>query len=151
MAAFPTQVAGQPVTGYANSPFIAFVCAFGGQEGLDNYDLAPVPGVNLATAILGAASVPIDPDAQTVTIYGYRFPGGDANLVAQNFEVLQAANTTSSPEPGTLTTQTVGGKNVYVWTTVDGNVTYLYPRGDILMGTDTASPDRAEILFAALP
>jgi hypothetical protein len=45
----------------------------------------------------------------------------------------------------------IGGKSAFVWTQADGDLSYLYPRGDVLFGFFDATEAQAATIFAALP
>lgn len=149
-AIFPPTIDGQPVTDVHSGAWIATICYMGGQASVDRLLAGSPAQFGLGRMTIGTAEATID--GESVTITALRFPGQDVNAIVQNIGQLSGA-ISGEPEQGTLTTATIGGKNVYVWTTTDGDVTYLYVRGDVLIGTsdDDLTDSQLNKLFAALP
>ncbi|HYI23665.1 MAG TPA: hypothetical protein VEX62_13630, partial [Candidatus Limnocylindrales bacterium] len=101
-------------------------------------------GINPATVGFGSATATVDDE--DVSVQAVRFPGANAGAA------LDALVRIDEPDdPPTLTTQTIGGKNVTVATDSDGDVEYYYVTGEWAWFLPSATPEQAEVIFAALP
>ena len=148
-ALFPTTIDGQPVEGVDSASFLAVLQAFAD----DAEDQA-----RIAAFISGMQSIGVDPtrvafasgeatvNDQSVQIQALRTPGGSAAAAIDILVQLDAPD-----EAPTLTTATLGGKNVTVATTSDGDVDYYYVSGEIAWFLSSVETEEAEIILAALP
>jgi hypothetical protein len=148
-AKFPAQIDGQPVEGVQSGYYLAFLCAIGDQAQIARF-AAALPGTNLAGLSFGSGRATIG--GETVSISAFRLPGGDANQIIQHFAEFAVAigADPSSLTGNTSTPATIGGKNAYIFTDQDGDVTYVYPSGDTVWST-TGTQEQADKIFAALP
>ena len=143
-AAFPDQIDGQPVTDVTSASFLAFMQEWGTQEDVDRYVTAMQSiGVNPALVSLGSANATIAGDE--VFIQALRVPGGSAAAVVDQITRLN----TEDPPP-TVTTGTLGGKQVTIATDSDGDVDYYYFNGEYawLLSLDEA---QTAVVLAAVP
>ncbi len=145
-AAFPTEIDGQPVSEVESASFLAVLQAFGTEQTKIDAFVASMQaiGVDPAGVSFGSGSVTLADD--TVTINALRTPGGSAA------SAIQALIALDPPEvPPTITTETLGGKQVTVATLDDGEEEFYYSSGELAWFLDGVDRARAEIIFAALP
>ena len=148
-ALFPATIDGEPVEGVSSASFLAVLQAFADSA----EDQAQI-----AAFISGMQSIGVDPgrvafasgqatvNDQSVQIQALRTPGGSAAAAIDILVQIDAPE-----EPPTLTTATLGGKNVTVATTSDGDVDYYYVNGEIAWFLSSVETEEAEIILAALP
>ena len=146
LAKFPTTIDGQPVTDVSALPSIDFLC-LGGQAAF-NQAAGSNGGSGFATMSWGGFTANVD--GSDVSVWAFRQPGGDANVLTQTIAGLAAA-AGHSVVVGQLTTTTVAGKTVYTWTDDDGNKGFAYASGDTLIGFDGVTDAQANKILSALP
>lgn len=148
-ARFPTQVDGQPVTDIQSSFWVQTTCFYGGSaEDLARF-AAIWPAGTAPQISSGSAQIELDDD--TVYIQAFRFPGADPNPIFSHLPEFTAA-LGGDPEDAansTVTTTNLGGKNVYVVTQSDGDVSYHYVSGDTVWTVDAEETTAAKV-FAAI-
>ena len=146
-AAFPKQVAGQPVTSVTTALFIDFLRAFDvSQADLDlmRQNFATI-GIDLDKVIMGSANATVS--GSVVGIQAYRIAGQDANKWIQNYALISPLETGE-----TLSKETSGGKNVSVVRDAAGDAsTWIYANGEIVWSVETSDPEQAAAVFTALP
>jgi hypothetical protein len=149
-AVFPRQVDGQPVVDIQSMRWVEFVCWLAGQEAIDQQS-ANMPGsMNLSELTFGRAEVSIDDE--DISIVAVRSPGNDAAELLEFWAVFSGGLGSDDEPAGTLTSRSLGGKTVSVWTSADGEETYLYAVRDVMIGTaDETTVSQLNKLFAALP
>ena len=146
-AHFPAQIDGQPVTDVESMQWIYLLCMFGGQETL-NAAVSDAGGLNLAAMSFGSAKATVD--GEEVDLNAFRAPGGDANSLVQSLALLAAQSGSDAGVTGSMTTATIGGKNVYVFTDSDGSKSYGYASGDTLIFFEDVTDSQAAKIAAAL-
>jgi hypothetical protein len=145
-AAFPTAIDGQPVSEVESASFLAVLQAFGTEQTKIDAFVASMQaiGVDPAGVSFGSGSVTLDDE--TVTINALRTPGGSAA------SAIQALIALDPPEvPPTITTETLGGKQVTVATLDDGEEEFYYASGELAWFLVSVDRAQAEVIFAALP
>lgn len=148
---FPGQVDGQPVTDITTRSWLAYICLYAGGRIVSRETGLFLGGFNEANLTFGSAQATVDGDE--VTIDGFRYAGGDGTAVIQYLNQIAFALSGGSdtPQPFTMSTANIGGKNAEVATNADGKVTDIYPNGDTIIGLDNVTQDQASKIFAALP
>jgi hypothetical protein len=145
-AAFPTEIDGQPVSEVESASFLAVLQAFGTEQTKIDAFIASMQavGVDPAGVSFGIGSVTLDDE--TVSIQALRTPGGSAS------NAIQALIALDPPEiPPTITTETIGGKQVTVATLEDGEEEFYYASGELAWLLNSVDRAHAEVIFAALP
>jgi hypothetical protein len=146
---FPTQVDGQPVTSISSAYWVQTACYYGGGASLSG--LATVfPAGTVPQISTGSAQVELDDE--TVYISAFRFPGADPNLIFSHLAEFAAAlgGDPADAADSTVTMANLGGKNVYVITDPDGDVSYHYVSGDTVWTVDANTEATAGKVFAAI-
>ncbi|HUP83284.1 MAG TPA: hypothetical protein VM284_03740 [Candidatus Limnocylindria bacterium] len=149
-AAFPTTINGQPVTDIQSGFWLQSMCYYGASAQEVASFLAIFPAALAPQISSGSADVELD--GETVDIQAFRVPGSDANLIFSHIPEFIAAlgGDPASAANDVVTQSNIGGKNAYVITDEDGDVTYNYVSGDTVWSVD-ASESAAAAVFAALP
>lgn len=148
-ALFPAQISGQPAEHLQSVRWFESLC-MSNPTGVDQMVQALPAGINPATFTYASASYPLDDG--TLSLSAFRTPGGDANVMVQNFnQLVLVIGGTTAEQGGSMSTANIGGKNVSIWTQPDGDKSYLYVRGDTLFGTTDLTDAQGAALFAALP
>ncbi len=147
-AIFPSEIAGEPVENVESIRYVAYLCFSQGQSAVDQI-VANTGGIDPNFAY---ASADATVEGEMVDIIAFRTPGADAGLMIQNFGMLiLVLGGDPADNQGTMASANIGGKNVTVRTDADGDISYLYPRGDVLFGFFNASESQAATILAALP
>jgi hypothetical protein len=152
-ARFPKTVAGQPVTNVVTYNFVELFTAFGGGDAESQAKLQAFVqllannGINAATLSFGSADATVNDS--DVTIQAFRTPGGNAATFISLWPQLAAIDQTNNTPP-TAGSATVGGKTVTTFTDSDGNVTYVYPSGDVVWSLDSSDQAEADAVFSAI-
>jgi hypothetical protein len=148
-AKFPAQINGQPVTDVQSGFWLQSMCYYGASAEDMAAFLALFPA-NIAPQI-SSGSAQVDLDGESVFISAFRVPGADANIIFSHIPEFIAAlgGDPATAADSTVTQGNVGGKNVYVVTDSDGDVSYNYVSGDTLFTVDS-SETAAAAVFAAL-
>jgi hypothetical protein len=144
---FPTQVDGQPVTDISSVFWVQSTCYYGGSlAGL----AALFPAGTVQQISTGNAQVELDDE--TVYISAFRFPGADPNVIFSHLGEFTAAlgGDPTDAANSTVTNANLGGKNVYVITDPDGDVSYHYVSGDTIWTVDASTEATAGKVFAAI-
>jgi hypothetical protein len=148
-ALFPSEIDGAPVDDIASFNWLAYLCFYQGQSGLDDI-VANVPGGIDPTFTYANADAVVA--GEDVGIDAFRTPGRDAGLMVQNFaQLILILGGPIEETQGSMASASIGGKNAFVWTQPDAELSYLYPRGDVLFGMTDGTEAQAATIFAALP
>ena len=145
-AAFPAQIDGQPLENKNSGSFLGFLQAFGMEAEKINAFVAAMQSIGVDPAAVGYGTATATVNDDQLSFQLIRFPGGNAG------HGLDALVRIDEPDdPPTLTTQSIGGKNVTVATDSDGDVEYYYVNGEWAWYLPDADAEQAAIVFAALP
>ncbi|MEA2675970.1 MAG: hypothetical protein QOJ81_111 [Chloroflexota bacterium] len=149
-AKFPAAIDGQPVTNIQSGFWLQSMCYYGASAQEVASFLAIFPA-NVAPQI-SSGSADVELDGASVDIQAFRVPGSDASLIFSHIPEFIAAlgGDPATAADSVVTQSNIGGKNVYVITDVDGDVTYNYVSGDTIFSVDS-SEEAAAAVFAALP
>lgn len=146
---FPQEIDGVPVTDLTTVRWIDYLCTLGGgQAAVDLYVANMPPSLNSTTFTHGYADAVVEGDE--VDLAAYRTPGQDANVMIQSFAQLAHALFGTDLQV-TVSTATIGGKNVSVLTDENGGVGYAYASGDTLFIVSSVTDSQAAKIFAAFP
>ena len=148
-ARFPTEIAGQPVTGVRSYNFVQGQCYYGASaKSFQSLAQFFSPAL-LAQISQGAATATLDD--QDVFITAFRTPGADPNqLFAHLPEFLTAIGIEQADiekykvEPGTI-----AGKSVYVVTDADGDKSYSLVSGDAAFTVGDVTEEQAGTVLSA--
>lgn len=153
-AKFPTTVDGNPVTRVETVNFVEFFQAFGGLGSPDQaakfqafVQLLANNGIDATKLAFGNASATVN--GSPVQIQAFRTPGVPATTFVSLYPQLAQIDQTQEQLP-TQGNANIGGKNVITFTDSTGNVTYIYPAGDIAWSVATSDPAEATAVFSAL-
>jgi hypothetical protein len=150
IAKFPTQVDGQPVTNISSSFWLQSMCFYGGSAG----DLARFAALWPAGTAgqISSGSGQVELNGETVHIQALRIPGSDPNVIFSHLTefVVALGGDPADVAGSSVTTANVGGKNAYVLTDSDGDVSYHLVSGDTVFTVDV-SQEAAAAIFAAIP
>ncbi len=145
-AAFPDQLAGQPVTEQSSANFLTVLQAFGTEPERIAAFVAGMQSIGVDPATVGFGSGTVTLGDEDVTLQLIRFPGGNAG------NALDILTRIDEPDqPPVLTTETIGGKTVTVATNPDEDIEYYYINGDLAWFLDSVEREQAETIFAELP
>lgn len=149
-AKFPTEVDGEPVTDVNSFRWLEYLCLYGGGQTEVDRIAAVAGGFPFANLSYGTAQTTVDDE--DVEIQGFRTPGQDAGVLVQNFQqFILIIGGAVEDTGGTMAPATIGGKNAFVWTDSDGDLTYVCVRGDVVFGSPDVTEAQIEKIFAALP
>jgi hypothetical protein len=145
-ASWPAQIDGQPLTGKSSANFMTLLVTFETEpENIQRFVTAMQGlGVDPTAISYGNASAKVDDE--DVNIQLIRFPGGNAAAALDAVVRIDPDD-----EVPTFTNQTIGGKNAMVAVTGDDDPEYYYINGDLVWFLPDATPEQAEVVFAALP
>jgi hypothetical protein len=148
-ARFPAQIDGNPVTDIQSAYWIAAICMFQGEAGAQQM-LQNLPGSGLEQMSIANASATVDDEEVQIT--AIRIPGQDANLIITNFDAFaRAIGMEDAADRPTITPANIGGKNAYISTDADGDVSYGFASGDVFFTVSDVTQEQAAIIFAAIP
>jgi hypothetical protein len=157
-AKFPTQIGGQPVTDVTTVNFVEFMTAFAGDTPEDQtrlqafMQLLDNNGINAATLSFGSGKATVNDES--VRIQAFRTPGVPSTTFLTLWPQLAQIGNFSSGEtpapPPTVGSATIAGKTITTFTDEDGNVTYVYPSGDIAWGVESSDQATLEAVFGAV-
>ena len=148
-ARFPTEIDGQPVTDVRSYNWVAGSCFYSASaESMQKLAQFFSPAV-LAQLSQGAAKATVDD--QSVFISALRTPGGDPNqLFAHLPEFLAAIGIDQADVPKyTVEPGSIAGKNVYVVTDPDGDLSYSLVSGDAVFTVNGLTEEQAGTVFSA--
>jgi hypothetical protein len=148
-AIFPDQIDGQPVTDVQSASWLQSICFYSGQAGVDEMKARPGGSALLANLTYGTAKATVGDES--VTISAFRVAGQDANQVIQNMTLFITGLTGQTPEPFTTAQVSLGGKNVIAVTNSNGDVSYAYVIGDIVISVNDVDETQSATIFAAFP
>lgn len=150
-AMFPQTVGGQPVTDirtYSYAQFLALLSAGDPTSAQAIEGALSGAGVDPTTLTFGTAGATVNGDDLNIT--AIHTPGADASKILNLFPQLeQLANPGASPP--TVEQVNVGGKSVAKVTDSDGNLSYVYPKNDVLWTVDASDDNEAATVLQALP
>lgn len=147
---YPTEVDGQPVTDVRSSFWLQGMCYYGSSsEDVAQFVAIWPPGT---AGLISTGYAQVEVDGYPVSITSLRVPGADPNLIFSHIPEFIAAfgGDPATAATTTVTTENIGGRNVYVVTESDGSKTYDYVSGDIVFSVSD-SEDAAAKVFAAIP
>lgn len=150
-AQFPDEVDGQPVENVNSFRWLEYLCRFGEAGAADiAAGAAAAAGVNLLALTYGSGRATIA--EQEIGIDAFRTPGVGANLLITQFpQMVLVFGGTTAEQGGSMAQATIGGKDAFVWTQPDNDVTYLYVHGDVMFGMTYVTEAEAATILAALP
>jgi hypothetical protein len=149
VAIFPSEIDGEPVTDLQTVRWLESICFYSGQAGVDRTKANGGSGTLLANLTYGFAHATVGGDS--VTISAYRVAGQDGNVVIQNLALFVSGLTGQTPEPFTTSQTNLGGKAAYAITGSDGEVSYAYVIGDVVVSVSDVDETQAATIFAAFP
>jgi hypothetical protein len=146
---FPASIDGSDASNVTSLSFLGMMCGLpGGAGGIAAMTGQIGAGIDWTTVTFGSADYTVDGD--DITLSAFRTPGSDSNAIVQSLGQLAAFS--GAGITGSVSTSSIGGKNVFVFTdSTDGSKSYAYPSGDTLIYTDTVTDDEAQKIFSALP
>jgi hypothetical protein len=150
-AMFPAEIDGQPVENVSSFRWLEYLCHYWAPDEVNTaVAAATTAGIPLATLTYASAEATVD--GESVSIDAFRTPGVDANLLITNFQqVVLVLGGSVDEQGGTMSQATIGGKNAWIWTQPDSDITFLYVHGDVMFGMTSADEAQAAVVFAALP
>ena len=150
-AMYPQTIGGQPVTNVqtlAYAQFLALLATGDPTSAQAIQSILTNAGVDPTTMTFGTAEATVNQDS--VNISAVHTPGVDATKVLSVFPQLQQV-TNPQESPPTAQQVTVGGKTVAKVTDSSGDVTYAYPKNDVLWTFSATDDTEAATVLQALP
>ena len=150
-AQFPQTIGGQPVTNVVTYSYAQFLALLASGDPTSAQSIASIltsAGIDPTTLTLGTAEATVNQD--DLNISAVHTPGVDATKVLGIFPQLQqAANPEASPP--TVEQANLGGKSVAKVTDSTGDITYAYPKNDVLWTFSASDDTEAATVLQALP
>jgi hypothetical protein len=153
-AKFPTQIGGQPVKDVQTVNFIEFMTAFSGDDPEEMtkvqafVQLLANNNINAGQLAFGSANATVNDE--DVELQAFRTPGVPATTFIGLWPQLSQIDQSGDNTPPTVGTATIAGKTVTTFTNSDGDVTYVYPSGDIAWSVDSTDQAVLDAVFAAV-
>jgi hypothetical protein len=147
---FPDEIDGQPVANVESGKFLESVCVEGGQAGVDAVSSAAPRTVDLAQVFIASAEANVE--ATPLRIGAFRVQDATEDELRDMLAGLaQSVGGDPAKFAEELPDVQAGGKTVQTWTNAEGESSYLYWIGDIVVVADAVTASQADRIFAAFP